>query len=120
MAMRRGTKLSRCCAPVGPPADAYSSLCRNSVSRRVQARVLRGGLAVWERRQVQLDERVTKLRLTARELAAILLERCSTRAGSPQLLSPDDECSDPLPYLLDSGRELNRCGSLGGDQAHHS
>jgi hypothetical protein len=59
--------------------------------------VLRGGLAVQERRPVQFDERVTKLRLTARELAAILLERCSTRAGSPQLLSPGDECSDPLP-----------------------
>jgi hypothetical protein len=59
--------------------------------------VLRGGLAVQERRPVQFDERVTKLRLTARELAAILLERRSTRAGSPQLLSPGDECSDPLP-----------------------
>lgn len=58
---------------------------------------MRGGLAAKERRQVQLDKRVTKLRLTARELAAILLERRSTRAGSPQLLSPGDECSDPFP-----------------------
>ena len=58
---------------------------------------MRGGLAAKERRQVQLDKRVTKLRLTARELAAILLERHSTRAGSPQLLSPGDECSDPFP-----------------------
>jgi hypothetical protein len=72
------------------------------------------------RRQVQLDERVTKLRLTPRELAAIPLERRSTRAGSPQLLSPDDECSDPLAQLLDSGRQPNRCDSLAGDQAHHS
>jgi len=46
---------------------------------------------------VQLDERLTKLRLTARELAAILLERRSTGAGSPQLLSPGDECPYPLP-----------------------
>ena len=45
---------------------------------------------------MQFDERVTKLRLTACELAAILLERHSTRAGSSQLLSPGDECSDPL------------------------
>ena len=46
---------------------------------------------------MQLDERVAKLPLTAHELAAILLERRSTRAGSAQLLSPDDERSDPLP-----------------------
>jgi hypothetical protein len=46
---------------------------------------------------VQLDERVAKLRLTARELEAILLERRSTRAESPQLLPAGDECSDPLP-----------------------
>jgi len=59
--------------------------------------VLRGGSAALKGWQVQLDERVTKLRLTARELAAILLERRSTRAGSPQLLSPGNECSDPLP-----------------------
>jgi hypothetical protein len=47
---------------------------------------------------VQLDERVAKLPLTAHELAPILLERRSTRAGSTQLLSPGDESSDPLPY----------------------
>ena len=46
---------------------------------------------------MQLDERATKLRVTARELAAILLERRSTRFGSPQLLSSRDECSDALP-----------------------
>ena len=69
---------------------------------------------------MQLDERQTKLRLTARELAAILLERRLTRAGSPQLLSPDNECSDPLPQLFGSGRQLNVCCSLGGGQAHHS
>ena len=59
--------------------------------------MVRGGLVVWERRQVQLDESETKLRVSARELAAILLERRSTRTESPQLLSPGDECSDPLP-----------------------
>jgi len=69
---------------------------------------------------VQLDERLTELRLTARELAAIPLERRSTRAGSPQLLSPNNECRDPLPQLFDSGRQLNGCCSLGGGQAHHS
>ena len=53
------------------------------VARRVQATVVRGGSTALERRQVQLDERVTKLRLIARELAAILLERRSTRAESP-------------------------------------
>ena len=58
---------------------------------------MRGGSAALEGWQVQLDERVTKLRLAARELAAILLERRSTRAGSPQQLSPGDECCDPLP-----------------------
>jgi hypothetical protein len=46
---------------------------------------------------VRLDERVAKLRLTARELETILLERGSTRAESPQLLPAGDECSDPLP-----------------------
>jgi hypothetical protein len=46
---------------------------------------------------VQLDERVAKFPLTAHELAAILLERRSTRAGSAQLLSPGDEYSDALP-----------------------
>ena len=46
---------------------------------------------------MQFNERVTKLRLTVRELAAILLERHSTRTGSSQLLSPGDECSDPFP-----------------------
>jgi hypothetical protein len=59
--------------------------------------VLRRGAAEDEWRQVQLDERVAKLRLTARELEAILLERRSTRAESPQLLPASDECSDPLP-----------------------
>ena len=59
--------------------------------------MLRGALAVQERRQMQLDERATKLRVTARELAAILLERRSTRFESPQLLSSGDECSDALP-----------------------
>ncbi len=89
--------------PLPPPASSHEqvfSVCSRSkarpgfssgsslpqlgqVTRRVQATVVRGGSTALERRQVQLDERVTKLRLTARELAAILLERRSTRAESP-------------------------------------
>jgi len=46
---------------------------------------------------MQLDKRPAELRLTACELEAILLEQCSTRAESSQLLAAVDECDNPLP-----------------------
>jgi len=46
---------------------------------------------------VALNECVTKLPLTSRELNAVLLERCPAGPKGAELLPPGDECSDPFP-----------------------